>query len=507
MSRRPAVFQDGSIGKPIGEFIGAASNAINQRREEADIESRDRNARLNYDKDKAEDDARDKTIEGIKGGGHIGIVNPDLHNDNELYKLQQEAYKLAELKVPNAQLQAYIAQRLKPINDGYTALKAFDEQAKLQSKELATAYGGDATKAYEMIMKENQKDVFDFDEAGNIKGYKGIIVPSGDHAASLTSIDKLPEWVGSSDALVKHVSTLPKNSTTQNRIVRDKGFAHIDKNTEETTALFEEDYDAKGNLVGKKVKVDENGAMPPEQFEIFKQDPKAYAQFARLYKPTKEAEMKRFQEFGMLGEEGLSPEADDLMQRRLAAKITGSGISGLKSTSEIQDITPKPANVTNINNGKQDNGPMGNDFESISTSDNRNGVNIENGKVTRVKDGSNFSGEVHIPQADIPASINSAVRALDSDDGVLVGEDGRVTAEVKDGEIVSIKTNKGFKFSKNNQIVGQRKLDAGRKDEGNAPFGGNPKPDNKPTTNYKEIKTIKGVKWGMKADGTIEKIG
>jgi hypothetical protein len=241
MSRRPAVFQDGNIGRPIGDFIGASSNAINQRREEAAMDSADRKAHLEAQRRAA----AKKRVDDIANLDHIGNSTVDIATDNAMQEVKNRAYQMADAGFSDSQIQSYLSQSLPPIANGHTVAKNYSDQMRKQAVETAKLYGGDPEKLYQTSMQKAVPDWLESDENGTLS-YKKMIDPNKDYISEMTSFKNLPSWVGQSDALISHVSKLPKEETTSNVIKRDKGFAHIDKQTEETNSLFEETYDTKG---------------------------------------------------------------------------------------------------------------------------------------------------------------------------------------------------------------------------------------------------------------------
>jgi hypothetical protein len=171
--------------------------------------------------------------------------------------------------------------------------------------------------------------------------------------------------------------------------------------------------------------------------------------------------------------------------RAIAYDITKASAKQHSTFREVvaEKMAPAPKYNINVNTGTPAQTiEYGNEFDAITVPQelSTNGVQIENGIVTKTADGSNFSGEVRIPKQYVPMTIAAGIKALNNDDALTI-EDDSVKAQVQDGKIVSLKTN-AVSFTRNNMSVAQRKLDVGRKDEGAAKFGGGttPKPSGKP---------------------------
>lgn len=330
------MFQDGNIGPALDFSLQGQSNQLNYQRERDGLMAKQYKA--------AQDKALSaKAIGDIAKLDHIGNSTVDLTTDNALNGVTLKSLEMQAAGVPYSEIQAYIAQAVPPIVNGHTVAQNYSNQFKKQAIETAKEFGGDQEKLYQIAM---EKAVPDWVEAGanGVVKYRSMIDPNKNYMGDMTSDDNLPLWTSKGDDLIKHVSGLPKDLITQNKIVRDKGFAHIDKNTEEVNSLWEGNYDGK-NLIGKKLKVDEKGLIPESSMGLFLSNPKAKKDFAHEYAPIKAAKLKQMKEFG-LGDT-LSPEVEDYLKRELATKMINSTISsGLKSTNEIQDITPKPAAVT-----------------------------------------------------------------------------------------------------------------------------------------------------------------
>jgi hypothetical protein len=128
---------------------------------------------------------------------------------------------------------------------------------------------------------------------------------------------------------------------------------------------------------------------------------------------------------------------------------------------------------------------QGNEFDGIPDFDS-GGVVSKDGFITEKGTGTPYTGYVAIRKDLVPVTIDAAIKSLNQEDGVKV-RDGAVGFYVVDGKIVSTETSKGFRFKRDNQALGQRRIDPSRKDEGPAPLGGNAptpnKPAGKPTKN------------------------
>jgi len=346
MSRRGAVLEGWQPPKPM-EFEYA------QRQAEMAQDERLFNADQRRRGAAQQRTASQEAIDKVKDLDHIGNSTVDIATDNALSSIRQNATKMADAQVPINEINAYIQREVPIVANGHTIAKNYSDQMKLQSIELAKLYGGDPQKLYQQSMQKAVPDWIEADETGNLK-YRPMIDPNKNYLAEMESLDNLPSWVPESDALIEFVSKLPKDETTSNVVVRDKGFAHIDKQSEETNTFFEPTYDAKNQLTGKKIKLDENGVLPDRQFKIFMSDPKSKAQFAREYLPIKKAQQEEYDRMG-LGP--MSKEADLLLQKQVATKIVDGDISGLKSKSKVQDITPKPTVIKNYNGGSGGNKP------------------------------------------------------------------------------------------------------------------------------------------------------
>jgi hypothetical protein len=344
VSRRGAVLEGFQAPRPL-EFEYLQRNAEMLQSEK--MQNRQLEHRRAADDANAREAAKKETLEKIKNLDHIGNSTVDIATDNAIASVQSNAERMLGSGASVNEVKAYIQREVPAITNGHTIAKNYSDQMRKGAIEMAKIYGGDPEKLYQMSMQKAVPEWFDADENGTLK-YKPMIDPNKNYLAEMEKMENLPNWVPESNDLIEHVSKLPKDELTSNVVVRDKGFAHIDKQTEEVNALYKPIYDKKGQLVGKEVVVDASGAMPEAQFDIFLQNPKAKAQFAREYLPIRRAENEEMKRLG-LGE--LSPEADKLLQRQVAAKLAQSGISGLKSKSEVQDITPKPTNVSVRNYG------------------------------------------------------------------------------------------------------------------------------------------------------------
>jgi hypothetical protein len=516
MSRRPSVFQSGDIGNPIGTALGVQSNAINQRREEAGIESEDRKRRLAHD----DEAAKQKYLEGFKVDA-TGVNTVDTYNLAELEKMKTQLSDAFKNGATISQVAPYASGRMSNITRGYTIAKNHEANIDKKLQELAKEYpSADLGAAKSHMNNEMLKDIFDYDENGQVKSYKdpSTIPLEKAYGANLENEDNLHLWNKPSGELIKHVEGLPRAAYQENEYVDKKGFKHGYNASGELSGLQEHVRGANNDITGIKYKTEkvkwgsnEIEVMPKEQFDvaISNASKKAKADFYVATNP--EIEKASYMKMQAVGQP-LTTEEKDVIRRKMALEMfSGGGYDKSTFKKAEKEGVPKPAaiHIHNNNGNGSGNQSAGNEFESI-TAPEAGGVKIENGYVTRSADGSDFTGEIHVTKENIPASIEAGIRALNSKDGLRPNKDGKITLKVADGEIVGVLTKGGYFFSKDNMSTAQRKLDAGRKDEGAAPFGGGkqdvqgkPTPKNK----YKEIKTINGVKWGLKADGTIEKIG
>jgi hypothetical protein len=354
MSRRPSVFQSGTIGEPIGQFIGAHSNALNQRREESAMESDDRKKLLN-----AQDEAAKlKYLDGFKVDS-TGVNTVDTYNLAELEKMKTQLSDAFKNGATISQVAPYASGRMSNITRGYTIAKNHEANIDKKLQELAKEYpSADLGAAKSHMNNEMLKDIFDYDENGQVKSYKdpSTIPLEKAYGANLENEDNLHLWNKPSGELIKHVEGLPRAAYQENEYVDKKGFKHGYNASGELSGLQEHVRGANNDITGIKYKTEkvkwgsnEIEVMPKEQFDvaISNASKKAKADFYVATNP--EIEKASYMKMQAVGQP-LTTEEKDVIRRKMALEMfSGGGYDKSTFKKAEKEGVPKPP-VTNIHN-------------------------------------------------------------------------------------------------------------------------------------------------------------
>jgi len=394
MSRRGAILQDyGGRFEPQPQDAQRDAAQYYQRDKEQANQMQQQKER---DKQKQQGDATD-FIGGLNVP-HVGDNTIDLYNDAQIQKLQGELNGMQAKGASLQDIKLKAMQELPKISQGYTVAKNGYGQITEGLKDLTKDYpSGDMQTARSLAGRELIKDIFEYDENGNIKGYKDpSLIPQGkNYLESLTTSDKLPQWYRKSGAFQSEIKKLPlipiKGGTTRT----DSRGKRIKQTYTGHGSVFDEPIlNDKGEQTGWDLKAEsvplgrnEDGSliiekvMPKEQFELAMATPSARADFNIDFNES-------------LNQQGINPDqidprAKDVLQRKFAYDFfSNTGIHG-SSFLPVDEVKEAPIkNITNITNKSGGSTTNINDVYSgiVAATENRNNdINFSDGnKATRM---------------------------------------------------------------------------------------------------------------------------
>lgn len=359
MSRRGSVMQDYGGVFPAMDFTAQRDAANYYQRDKE--QNKDLAYKKAKDKQKGNEDAVDY-ITGFKVE-HIGDTTIDLHNEAELKKVQDNLTEMHKKGAGVNEIKMAALPQLQKIAKGYTIGK--NEYAKVVNgvKDLSKDYPtGDMEAARNVAGKKMLNTIFDYDEKGNVKGYKDpSLIPSGtNYTDELTTNENLSKWYRKSGTLEKGIKSLPlipiKGGTTRT----DKFGKKVKQTFTGHGSVFDEPIlNDEGEQTGWKLKSeavplgrDANGnviieqVMPTEQFQLAISTPAAKLDFETDFN-------KHLEETG-LNPDRIDPRAKDILERKFAFDMfqkTGIHGSSFLTTDEIKEAPIKNTTNVNVNTG------------------------------------------------------------------------------------------------------------------------------------------------------------
>lgn len=358
MSRRGSILQDyGNINHT--QTMEAQHNAAQyyQRDKEQANQMQQQKER---DKQKQQGDATD-FIGGLNVP-HVGDNTIDLYNDAQIQKLQGELNGMQAKGASLQDIKLKAMQELPKIAQGYTVAKNGYSQITEGLKDLTKDYpSGDMQTARSLAGKELIKDIFDYDENGNIKGYKDpSLIPQGkNYLQNLESPENLSQWYSPSGALVKHIQTLPHTNLGESSKVRDKKGVERDNIWTGTGTVFSEvKRDENGKAIGMDIKSEtiplgknEDGTditidvLPKDEFNVMLGNKQAAADFTLDFQ-------KRLRDME-IDPAKIDPRAMDYLQRQYARDwLKQTGIEGSSFIPKVAEKQPLPPRISvKVDNG------------------------------------------------------------------------------------------------------------------------------------------------------------
>lgn len=360
MSRRSAILQDygGSFPEQSHDAEKAAAGYYQRDKELA--------AQMQQHKDnqkaKQQGDATDY-ITGLKVEP-VGDNTIDLYNNQQLKGVQDELIGMMQKGAGVNDIKIAAIPKLQKIAQGYTIAK--NEYGKIASgvKDFGKDYPtGDMEAARNIAGNEMLKTIFEFDDKGQVKGYKdpSLIPTDKNYFQNLTTNENLPKWYRRGASFEKGIKDLPlipiKGGTTRT----DKYGGKVKQTFTGHGSVFDEPVvNEEGEQTGWRLKSENvplgknpdgsviiEQVMPKEQFELALSSPSARLDF--------ESDFNRYLEETGVNPDRLDPRAKDVLQRKFAYDLfdkTGIHGSSFLTTDEIKAAPVKNITNVSVNNGK-----------------------------------------------------------------------------------------------------------------------------------------------------------
>lgn len=359
MSRRGSILQDyGNINHT--QTMEAQHNAAQyyQRDKEQANELAYKNKQA---KAKEGGDAIDY-IGGLKAD-HVGDTTIDQYNDAQIKGLQDKLMGMMQKGSGVNEIKMTAIPELQKIAQGYTLAK--NEYGKVVQgvKDLSKDYPtGDTEAARNIAGKEVINNIFEFDDKGNVKGYKdpSLISTDKNYMSSLTTNQNLPKWYRESGSFEGDVKKLPLIPVGGKTSYTDKYGKKVMQSYTGHGSVFDEPVtnDA-GEQTGFRLKAESvplgrnpdgsliiASAMPKEQFELATSSPAAKLDFQVKFN-------KQLEESGV-NPDALDPRARDVLERKFAYDLFDR--TGLHGSSFLTVDEKKEAPIKNITNVHVNNG-------------------------------------------------------------------------------------------------------------------------------------------------------
>lgn len=372
MSRRGSILQDyGNINhNQTMEAQHAAANYYQRDKEQSnEFAYRDKK-----EKQREQGDATD--FIGKLKVDHVGDNTVDLYNDAEIAKLQNELIGMQNKGASVQDIKITAMQKLPKIAQGYTIAKNGYDKITNGLKDLTKDYpSGNMEAARSTAAKDFLKDIFEYDDKGNVLGYKdpSIIPQNKDYVASLTDEDKLEQWYQPSGGLVKNIQGLPMTKIGESKKVRDKRGKEFDNAWEGQGSVFSQlktDPET-GATIGQEIKFEKEpigknsdgtiqyaNVMPKDEFALMTQTPTAKADFTIQFN-------KHLKDMGVDGKT-LDPRAKDILQRQYAKDwLDQTNLDGSSFITKQVEKQPLPPRISvKVNTGGSET-PVINVFKTI----------------------------------------------------------------------------------------------------------------------------------------------
>ena len=359
MSRRGAILQDygGNFPAQSQEAQLAAASYYQRDKElAAQQKQQQQNAKA-----KEQSDATDY-ITGLKVP-HIGDNTVDLYNDAQMKMVQDKLIGMAQKGASVNEIKMAAMPELQKIAQGYTIAKNEYEKVTNGVKDLNKDYPtGNVEAARNIAGKEMLNNIFEFDDKGQVKGYKdpSLITPDKNYIQSLTTTENLPKWYQESGAFEGGVKKLPLIPIQGGTTRTDKFGKMIKQTFTGHGSVFDEPIinDA-GEQTGWKLKSEAvplgrnpdgsliiEQVMPKEQMELALSTPAARLDFQSKFN-------KQLQQTGV-NPDKLDPRARDILERKFAYDLFDK--TGLHGSSFLTTDVVKEAPVKNVTNVRVNNG-------------------------------------------------------------------------------------------------------------------------------------------------------